>query len=702
MKVSQASFFKAPFLLPLVATVAFLGLVGTAVWQDRVKTLDTVSNLSLELAKSMANSLSESLTAMDIVALAGRQLIQPEIDRGTPDPAAIENYFLKLAETLPWVNGIGVFDANGLNIAVVSRVPGQGYRPFQSNYSVAENPSFQFHERMGEDRAYISLPGPAPSGAPQFGVSRRLVGPEGQFAGMITVVIPTAYVRTLFEEILPGGDTSATVFYEDSTWLVSTREDTGVPGQRYPDVELFKQLSPGVFTGSYEHDLDRSGQRRMIAFTRLNDFPIIVTVGRNKADILAGWRVSAAWNSAAIVLVISLVLWLWRRILQSAQATNDQRRFLQDTINALPNPIYIKDEKSRYVMVNHVFADRLDVPTDVLSGKTVRELGWPESVSRAIDENDQRVLDAGEVETQVRKNLRHQGRDGFEWMQITKIPFKDRKGQSYLIGTSTDVTDLKRREANDAQRQKLEALGRMAGGIAHEINNVLQPILVYSQMGEEKTRATSKEPVHDYFQKIQRASDMASALLSNMLAFARQKPRATELTDINVIVKEALGLLMPLKPVHVSLLTHFEDVPLECRIEPDGLVQVITNLLINAFDAISGKGNVTLSMGYEELDVDQAKRLTLPPGKYAAIIVSDTGSGISEDDLPHIFEPFFTTKETGEGTGLGMSVALGLVRDWDGTISVASKPGEGAVFTVYLPLGVAGVGTAPPTEQAAE
>jgi PAS domain S-box-containing protein len=254
----------------------------------------------------------------------------------------------------------------------------------------------------------------------------------------------------------------------------------------------------------------------------------------------------------------------------------------------------------------------------------------------------------------------------------------------YFYTVSRDITEMKRLEAQFLQVQKMEAVGRLAGGVAHDFNNLLTVIFGYCDV---VLQGLGPGPLHEAMQEVRRASERAAALTRQLLAFSRKQTLVPEVLDMGDVVSGLSTMVERLigEEIKVSVVVS----PNLGRVKADRgqLEQVVMNLAVNARDAMPKGGSLIFELQNVELDdADTVTHAEVKPGPYVLLAISDTGAGMDAETQNRIFEPFFTTKEAGKGTGLGLSTVHGIVHQSGGSISVYSEPGRGTTFKVYLPL----------------
>ncbi len=280
-------------------------------------------------------------------------------------------------------------------------------------------------------------------------------------------------------------------------------------------------------------------------------------------------------------------------------------------------------------------------------------------------------------------NRRKDGRLYTEEMNIA--PVRNASGEiTHFIATKQDVTARKELEQQLQQAQKMEAIGRLAGGVAHDFNNLLTIINGYSQMLVEGLEAS--DTLRNQVAEILKAGERAAGLTQQLLAFSRRQVLNMQVLDLNQVVTETHKMLHRLVGEDIECRTALHPELWRVKADSGQITQILMNLAVNARDAMPQGGTLTIETSNVNLDSRYAAtHAEVTPGRYAVLAVSDTGVGMSRETQAHIFEPFFTTKEQGKGTGLGLATVYGIVRQSGGYIWVYSEPGRGATFKIYLP-----------------
>ena len=280
------------------------------------------------------------------------------------------------------------------------------------------------------------------------------------------------------------------------------------------------------------------------------------------------------------------------------------------------------------------------------------------------------------------------------YLEVTEEPVFDQDGGVIAVeGIAHDITNRKRMEdektslmARLRQAQKMEAIGTLAGGIAHDFNNLLTPITGYAEMALENLPEGSLDRAHQ--QQVIKAAKRAKDLVNQILTFSRQTEQEKRPVQLHSITKEALKLLRSSIPSTIEIHQNIPSDSGAVLADPTQLQQVLLNLCTNAYHAMrEGGGVLGISVSKVELvSDDYVTNLGISPGNYLRVEISDTGCGMDKDTQERIFDPYFTTKEKGEGTGLGLAVVHGIVKNHSGHITVYSEPGRGSIFHIYFPV----------------
>src|SRR3569623_1260237 len=280
----------------------------------------------------------------------------------------------------------------------------------------------------------------------------------------------------------------------------------------------------------------------------------------------------------------------------------------------------------------------------------------------------------------VKKYRRHDGT--FVDLDITSHTI-EMDGKRVMLAMGVDVTEARRLSERLHQAQKLDAIGQLAGGVAHDFNNILAAILSNAECAREDLCNTDEAA--GMLREIELAAERGATLTRQLLAFSRQQPRSVETVDLNGAVRNIDRLLRRLISEDIVISVKLAPKLGAIHADPTHVDQIAMNLILNARDAMPHGGTLVVETSNQHLDIDAARGLGLKPGPYVVLAVSDTRVGMSEATRAHIFEPFFTTKEVGKGTGLGLATVFGIVQQSEGTVTVYSELGHGSTFTVYLP-----------------
>jgi two-component system, cell cycle sensor histidine kinase and response regulator CckA len=460
-----------------------------------------------------------------------------------------------------------------------------------------------------------------------------------------------------------------------------------------PSIEIISQYTRKALIGKSLYDIYTDPKERyeflkiVLDKGRINDYEI------NLKDIDGSQRLCSI-----IALLIRDSQGIPIRIIGSMRDISKRKRaekalkesedLFRLTFHTSPDSINLNRlEDGVYIDINDGFTTIMGYTREEVVGKSSLSLNiWenPEDRKRLVDN----LTKTGYVENMEATFVGKDGKIIYGLMsaRITKV-----NGENIIISINRDITERKLAEAEReklqaqlGQAQKMESVGRLAGGIAHDFNNMLGIILGHTDMALEYL--DSGQPVHSDLQAIRRATKRSEDLVRQLLAFARKQTIAPKVLVLNDTVEGMLKMLRRLigENIHLSWMPGKNLWPV--NMDPTQIDQILANLCVNARDAIDGVGRVAIETDNVTLDEGDCTRYPeAVPGDYVLLAVSDDGCGIDKEILDKLFEPFFTTKEVGKGTGLGLPMIYGIVKQNNGIVNVYSEPGEGTTFKIYIP-----------------
>jgi PAS domain S-box-containing protein len=391
------------------------------------------------------------------------------------------------------------------------------------------------------------------------------------------------------------------------------------------------------------------------------------------------------------IFIIALVLQNYRRRIAEKSALESEARY-RILIEQAPDAIVVYDSDLQRFVDANASAERLfGCNRNELLQSTPQRFYQAEqpdglNIDESVTEYTLRAL-AGEELQFDRVVHSADGRNLFCEVRLVRLPFENR---NLTRASFIDITDRKQAEKEKMKlqdqlktAQKMEAVGRLAGGVAHDFNNMLSVILGHTELA--LVEIDSSNALHASLEEIHKAAKRSTDLTRQLLAFARKQTVQPRVLGLNMTVEGMLKMLGRLIGEDIELVWRPGSELWTVKIDPSQIDQLLANLCINARDAVTGVGRITIETGNKVFDeVSCSEYPDCIPGEYVMLAVSDNGSGMDKDTLEHIFEPFFTTKGLGQGTGLGLATVYGIIKQNEGFINVYSEPGNGSIFNIYL------------------
>ena len=551
--------------------------------------------------------------------------------------------------------------------------------------NIADREFFKRHQHEDLKTLLISEPvlGRV-SGRWTITLTRRLNAPDGSFAGLVAISVEPRYLTRLFEATQLGPSDEMSLVLANGTTLARRRGDAITFGEQVSSSQLWKEVQAragGTFIGPGGVD----GQLRVFAYRTMAAYPVIATVGTLERDAFAGVRFrrtvyySVAFGmSVLITLACSVGVVLLSRNARASQRLREQASLLDKAQDA----ILVTDLDRRLTFWNKSAERLYGWSADEAIGKGISELFHFDGDGRDVQQAYDEVRERGEWNGELQPRTKAGQRVIIE-SRWTLVRDAEGRPQS-ILSINTDVTARRQLEQQFFRAQRLDSIGTLAGGIAHDLNNTLAPIMIgMSLLRDRLTDPDSRDILDTVSSSAQRGADMVGQVLS----FARgQEGKRIEIRPAD-LVSDVVRIARDTLPKDIDIVTAVDpDLPV-IHGDPTQCHQVLLNLCVNARDAMPDGGQLTIRVEVTTVAAPRdPKTADLAGGRYVVFRVEDTGTGIPADVLDKIFDPFFTTKEAGKGTGLGLSTSLAIARSHGGHIRVFSEPRLGSRFQVFLPV----------------
>jgi PAS domain S-box-containing protein len=550
--------------------------------------------------------------------------------------------------------------------------------------SIADRAHFQVHQRQDIGGLFIGQPVLSRrTDTMMVPITHRINTPDGQFAGVVSVQFSPSQFTAFYGTATVGErDVFSLVGLDGVTRArrVGSRESTG---EDIGGSVLFDQLRQRP-TGTYVGPGRLDGIERLYAFRQLRQYPLVVTVGVTTADILADATARRRWYFASAAAVsggliafagfLSVSLTRRRRIFDALSASQSR---LQALFKYSTEAILLSDDQTRFIDANPAACALVGYTRDELLGLRAEHI-YPPELRPHLPEHWQALMETGRASGEMPLVRKDGAIRDVDFNAVAHIE------AGVHLTVFRDVTERKRLERSSLRAQRMDSIGTLAGGIAHDLNNALAPILMsIAMLQEDETDPGRRDMLNTINISAQRGADMVRQLLSFARGVeGRRVPVAIDqvIRDIERIANDTF-----FKTIRVQV-TIADPIPSIVG-DPTQLHQVLLNLCLNARDAMPTGGTLTISAERTNVDaLSTSMQSDTRPGAYVVVAVSDSGTGISAEVQERIFEPFFTTKSLGKGTGLGLSTSLAIVESHHGFIRVYSEAGRGTTFTVFLPI----------------
>lgn len=658
----------------------------------------TLRQQSLESELRMLDALSSALAAQadGTLAVADTTLraTVDELAGGAIVPGSphAQETLRTRASALPMFRKLLVLDAQGLEVAASNR-------PVLAVASHAAATYFRHARKAGGPGLYVGLPQYVPGlDDPVIPLSRPWMSEDGHFVGLVVLLADPEFLDAGFARGAPTRDTGLGIY----------RRDGGVLSDG-PGENSAKLLPPALSRALWEQPdpeaariVEEGERRRLIAPRLLQRAPLLLVVTRDASAVLAGWReharLVAAFVASALLVTLGLSLrnareQQWRRANEAVLAAERERALY--AFQAAREGAWEWDLATGETYMSPRMKELMGLAPEQPAprGEALAALHGihPDDVA-PLRQAMQAHLDGRSAEFSFTLRV-DAGAGAWRHVRWRGRSLRDGDGAlSLFVGTAYDVSaevaaDQQARRLDDQlqRARRLEALGTLAGGVAHDFNNILAAVLGWSERAREAVAEGS--PIARHLDHVLQAGRRGKALVERVLSFTRSGTRVRQPFRVQPVIEEVLDLLGASVPAQVPVRRELGAPDAVALGDSTALFEATMNLCNNALQAMPGGGELCITLA--QATVSEPRALwqgLLAPGPWLRLSVADTGTGIAAEALPHLFEPFFTTKGPQRGTGLGLAVVHGVVSDMGGAIDVHTRPGQGACFELYLPL----------------
>ncbi|MDI1287976.1 MAG: ATP-binding protein [Reyranella sp.] len=662
--------------------VVTIGILTGILLQVRADTLTAAEKLTASLSRLAADQTALALQSVDQTLTIADTLLSRRHRAGSLDQTVVGADLRALLRERPFLLVMWVFDPQG-RIVYHSKDESVGV-------DLSDRPYFKHH--LGHAGTHTHVAEPIQSritGAWMLPVTRSWFDADGKLLGVIVAAVDPNYFDRVWRSEDQGNDSSIALLRLDGTLLMRSPLVEQAMGVRFELIPMALKKAMGARRGIFRSTSPIDGIDRLIGFHLLNVDPsLVVVVGQSVQQILAPWRhiagvVALGWFVATLGLAV-LATWLVGERIARLETEAHYRRLF----DANPDPMAVFDRETlRYLAVNEAMVRQYGWSREEFLTLTPADIRLPEDMamlSAVLDKS----APAGGSRT---LGGRHRRKDGSVFdveVSMAEIEFE---GRPAMLPMARDISERKQaaqaqRDAEEKLRQleKMEAVGQLTGGVAHDFNNILMVMMANTDALEEEYELEPE--VREHVDNIAKQTRRAADLTRQLLVFSRKQPLKPQVTDLNELVVATGRLLRRTLGEKIEIESTLEDNLFMVNVDRTQLETALVNLCVNGRDAMPGGGRLLIETRNVSFDQAYAARnADAVAGAHAMLAVTDTGVGIAPENIDKVFEPFFTTKDVGRGTGLGLSMVYGFIKQSKGHIRIESEPGRGTTVKLYLP-----------------
>lgn len=671
-------------LLAALVVAAIFAQVAYDFWRGYQRQLQTAERNAANLVHLLDEQTARTFQAVDLTLRAAAEAAG-RVPTDDPDyQAKVHDVLVGFLPQVPFVRAIFIVGADGIMRHLSNALPSPPLDHRERDYFRALS--------AGESHGlYVGVPILSRvTGLWFVSASLRLNDGQGRFAGLISAAVEPDYFQSLYRSLDVGEEGEIAMYLDDGTLLMRAPRDDALLGKSFAGRALFERYLPAATHGVFHVPAAQGEAGRIVGYRRLENLPIIVAVSLSEGEVLADWRSNLLLYvpilGLFLVTVASLTWFLLRELSQRealAAALRDNRDRLRLALESSDTGTWTWDKATDRSVGDENVLRIFGVSSEEYPGTGESFLASLHADDRAaVRRAIERSMNDGAPYDVVYRIHRPDG--AMRWIHSRGEAVRGAKGEmTGLIGVCNDVTAY--RQAQDAlmQSQRLEVVSRLTGGLAHDFNNLLQVLLGNAEILMD---GLSENPrLRRWAEMSKIAAERGAELTRRLMAFARRQMLEPAEVDVNALL---IGMSDSLRHIlgerHLTLdLT--EDL-WPATVDAAQLESAVANAAINARDAMPAAGHFLVTTANRELShEDCIYEDELTPGRYVLVSLADDGVGMSTEVLKRCCEPFYTTKGIGAGSGLGLSMIYGFLKQSDGHLTIASAPGKGTTLNFYLP-----------------